>query len=67
MKREKTEEKQKGVQEKLQKYSRSSVDDLFKEFNTSYKGLSIVDIDDKIAEYGKNSIEIKPRKHGCTD
>lgn len=61
MKREKTEEKQKGVQEKLQKYSRSSVDDLFKEFNTSYKGLSIVDIDDKIAEYDKNSIEIKPR------
>lgn len=57
----KTEEKQKGVQKKLQKHSRSSVDDLFKEFNTSYKGLSIVDIDDKIAEYGKNSIEIKPR------
>ncbi len=59
MKENKIEEKQKTVQEKLKKYSKITIDELFKEFGTSYARLSIVEIDEKIEEYGKNNIEIK--------
>ena len=52
------EEKQKIVQEKLKRYSEMTEKELFKEFGTSYEGLSIVEIDDKIEEYGKNTIEV---------
>lgn len=58
MKENKIEGAQKKVQENLKKYSNLPVNELFEEFNTSYKGLSIVEIDDRIEEYGKNNIEI---------
>ena len=47
------------IDEILKRYSILPQEQLFKEFNTSYKGLSIVEIDDKIEEYGKNIIDIK--------
>ena len=42
------EEGQKMIDEILKRYSILPQEQLFKEFNTSYKGLSIVEIDDKI-------------------
>ena len=50
------------IDEILKRYSILPQEQLFKEFNTSYKGLSIVEIDDKIEEYGKNIIDIKNNK-----
>ena len=58
MKENKVEEKQKSVQENLKKYSSISVDELFKEYKTSFAGISVVEVDDRIQEYGKNNIEI---------
>lgn len=55
----KTEENQKNIEENIKKYSKLSQEELFKEFNTSYNGLSIVEIDDRIEEYGENIIDIK--------
>ena len=57
--KEKKESKIKNVENDLRRYSQISVDELFKEFETSYAGLSVVDIDSKLEEYGRNSIEIK--------
>jgi Mg2+-importing ATPase len=59
MKENKSEAKQKNVQEKLKKCSMLSIEKLFEEYKTSYKGLSIVEIDDRIEEYGKNNIEVQ--------
>ena len=58
MKENKIEEKQKIVQENLKRYSSINVQGLFDEFKTSYEGISIVELEDRIEEYGKNSIEI---------
>ena len=55
----KEENTQNYVKEKIEKYSKASIDDVFKKFKTSYEGLSVVEIEDRIEEYGKNSIEIK--------
>ena len=59
MKENKVEKTQINVKEKIEKYSKATVEEIFKDFKTSYEGLSVVEIDDKIEEYGKNSIEIK--------
>lgn len=59
MKENRNENLQKVVQENLKKYSKISTNELFEEFKTSYEGLSIVEIDDRIEEYGRNSIEVK--------
>lgn len=53
------EERQRVVQENLKKYSSISIPELLKEYETSYGGLSIVEIDDRIEKYGKNTIEVK--------
>ena len=55
----KEENTQNYVKEKIEKYSKASIDDVFKKYKTSYEGLSVVEIEDRIEEYGKNSIEIK--------
>lgn len=57
MKENKT--KDRNNQEKLQRYSKISIDELLEEFNTSYEGLSVVDIDDRLEKYGKNNVELK--------
>lgn len=59
MKENKSEQKQRIVEENLKKYSSISSEELFKEYNTSLEGLSIVDIDDKIEEFGNNTIEVE--------
>lgn len=59
MKKETINEKQKMVENTLRENSKLEVDELFKKLKTSYSGVSIVEIDDRIEEYGKNTIEIK--------
>ena len=59
MKEKKKEKRKIDTQVNLKKYSEMTKKELFKEFKSSYAGLSIVDIEDKIEEYGKNSIEIE--------
>jgi len=56
-------ELQKELEKKLYKYSTLDINELFKKYNTSTEGLSIVDIDDKIEEYGKNIIETKQKNN----
>ena len=59
MKENKKEKRKIDTQENLKKYSKMEIKELFKEFKSSYAGLSIVEIEDKIEEYGRNSIEIE--------
>ena len=59
MKKENINEKQKNVENRLKDYSTLEVEKLFESLGTSYSGISVVDVDDKLKEYGKNSIEIK--------
>lgn len=60
MKREnKVVENQKNIQEMIKKYSNISTEKLFEDYSTSFDGISIVEIDDRIEKYGKNNIEIK--------
>ena len=59
MKENKIQENQNKVQENLKKYSKITIEELFEELGSSFAGLSIVEIEDKLEEYGQNSIEIK--------
>ena len=59
MKKKQKNESQIIISDSLKNYSNMSVDKLFKKFETSDEGLSIVNIEDRLDEYGKNSIEIK--------
>ncbi len=59
MKKNKKLENQNLISDSLKNYSKMPVDKLFKKFETSDEGLSIVNIEDRLDEYGKNSIEIK--------
>ena len=47
------------AEKKLRKYSKADQNEVLKEFKTSIKGLSIVDIEERLDEYGKNTIEIE--------
>lgn len=47
------------AEKKLRKYSKADQNEVLKEFNTSVKGLSIVDIEERLDEYGKNTIEVE--------
>ena len=59
MKKENINERQKLVERNLIENSKTSVEDLFQKYGTSYKGVSIVEVDDRLNEYGKNTIEIQ--------
>ncbi len=59
MKKENINEKQKNVEQKLKDYSILEVEKLFESLGTSYSGISVVNVDEKLEQYGKNSIEIK--------
>ena len=59
MKENKMEQKQKNVQKKLEKYSGMTNEKLLKEFKSSEQGLSVVEADELLEEYGKNTIEIE--------
>ena len=59
MKENKIKDNQKKVSENLKNCSKIPVKNLLELYGTSMEGLSIVEIEDKLDEYGKNSIEIK--------
>ena len=59
MKKEIINEKQKLVESNLKENSKLDVEKLFQKFNTSYAGISIVEVEDRLDQYGKNTIEIK--------
>jgi len=52
-------EKQKLVEKELRENSKLELNKLFEKLNTSINGISIVDLEDKQEEYGKNTIEVK--------
>lgn len=52
-------EKQKIVEKDLRNNSKLELKKLFDKLNTSINGISIVDLEDKQGEYGKNTIEVK--------
>ncbi|MBQ9266815.1 MAG: magnesium-translocating P-type ATPase [Clostridia bacterium] len=43
----------------LRENSKLPLEDLFENLNTSYAGVSIVDVDDRLEEYGRNTVEIE--------
>ena len=47
------------AEEILRDYSKKDVESVLKELNTSADGLSVVNIEEKINEYGRNSIELE--------
>ena len=59
MKKENINEKTKIVERDLRENSNLEVEKLFEKFKTSYSGISIVEVEDRLDEYGKNTIEIK--------
>ncbi len=48
-----------GVEALLLENSKLSVDKLLEKYNSSLDGISVVDVDDRIEEYGKNIIDLK--------
>lgn len=52
------EEKQKELEKKLRRYSTIEIKKIFKELGTSDEGISIVELEDKINEYGENKIDL---------
>ena len=59
MKKENNNDNQKIIEKNLREYSMMKIDTLFKKFNTSYAGVSIVEIEDMLDQYGRNTIDIK--------
>ena len=59
MKKNEILENQKQAEEKLRRLSKISKEELFTELKSSINGLSIVDIDDLLDEYGKNIIDFE--------
>ncbi|MBR2240497.1 MAG: magnesium-translocating P-type ATPase [Clostridia bacterium] len=59
MKKQSVNERTKIVELNLRENSKMNVENLFKKFGTSYAGVSIVEVEDRLNEYGKNTIEIK--------
>ena len=59
MKNKNTREKQIQVEEELIKNSKLSIEQLFTKFKTTSEGISLVDVEERIDEYGKNTIELK--------
>ena len=59
MKKNTENENQKQAEERLRRLSKVSKEELFAELKSSNNGLSIVDIDDLLDEYGKNIIDFE--------
>lgn len=59
MKKNNTNEKQNYIENKLKENSKLNLEELFHKFETSIEGISIVNVEEKLQEYGKNTIEIK--------
>ena len=52
-------EKQKIVEKSLRENSKLELEKLFQKLNTSLFGVSIVEVEDRLDEFGKNTIEVK--------
>ena len=52
-------EKQKIVEKALKENSKMKLEKLFDKLKTSINGVSIVEIEDRLEEFGKNTIEVK--------
>ena len=52
-------EKQNDIVNKILVDCKIDIDSLFEKYKTSYEGISVVEVDDRIEEYGKNIVEIK--------
>ena len=59
MKKNKINIVQKQIEDKLKKYSIMEKEELYNKLGSSIEGVSVVDVEEKLKEYGKNSIEIK--------
>ena len=59
MNRNQTIPKKNNFENELLENSKLEISELLKKYNTSLEGISIVEVDDRIEEYGKNIIEIK--------
>ena len=49
----------KTVEKILKEDSKLKIEKLYKKYKSSEEGVSVVDVDDKIEEFGKNIIDIK--------
>lgn len=52
-------EKQKIVETNIKQSSELPIEQLLKKLNTSYAGVSIVDVDERLETYGKNTVELE--------
>ena len=59
MNRNQTNRKQNNIEMELLENSKLEISELLRKYNTSLQGISIVEVDDRIEEYGKNIIELK--------
>ena len=59
MKKENILEKQKSVENNLREDSKLEIKKKKKKYKTSEEGISIVEVEERLEEYGKNTIEIK--------
>ena len=59
MKKVKINENQKNTESLLKEKSKLKLEKLLQNYNTSLEGISIVELDDRIEEFGKNIIDIK--------
>ena len=59
MKKVKINENQKNTESLLKENSKLKLEKLLQNYNTSLEGISIVELDDRIEEFGKNIIDIK--------
>ena len=58
---ERNAEKRNSIEKTIIEDSKLEVDNLLKKYKTSLEGISVVDVDEKIEEYGKNIIDIKDK------
>ena len=49
----------KNVEKMLKENSKLKIEKLLKKYNTSLDGISVVDVEERIEQYGKNIIDIK--------
>ena len=59
MKKVKISENQKNTESLIKENSKLKIEKLLKNYNTSLEGISVVELDDRIEQYGKNIIDIK--------
>ncbi|MCR5146048.1 MAG: magnesium-translocating P-type ATPase [Clostridia bacterium] len=59
MKKIKITENQKNTEMSIKENSKLKLEKLFEKYNTSLEGISVVELDDRIDEYGKNIIDVK--------